>query len=233
MVLFTISCGKEGRCIAAFGDTASEFRELTGIKSIKVGEKFDVVLTCDSAEKEGIKIQYSEKLIDGVSATIENGQLILIDENRCNWLRNLQVRIPVKVNVRSLESIHLEGSATIDCRDTIPGTELRVMHNSVGLLRMLGRYGNIYGQSMNTGGAVLAGKGGIFSWSNENGSWVDARNLRAEDAYLFHYTQRDCYLQGRLIMDIKIYGSGNVYYKYPPQVRLSKEEKGEGRLLVF
>lgn len=219
--------------MAKFGDTATVFREIQGIRAVKVGEKFDVEFTCDSAEKEGVTFTYASNLIAGLETQFADGTLTLIDGNRCNWLRKLDVRVKAKVNVRRLDRLVMDGASNVDCTDTIPGTQLEILHNSVGYLRLLGRFGNIYGQSTNTGRTVLAGKGGVLSWSTENGSDLDARDLRAEDVYFFHYTARDCYLQGRLIMDIKVYGRGNVYYQNPPLNRFVKEERGEGRIIDY
>ena len=71
-----------------------------------------------------------------------------------------------------------------------------------------------------------------MAYSCEDGSYIDARAMGGDDVYLFHYTQRDDFVNPNQVLKVEVYADGNVFYKKPPSRIFSKKEYGKGKVLI-
>jgi hypothetical protein len=93
--------------------------------------------------------------------------------------------------------------------------------------------GTLSGSASNTGNIEFIGRALIFSFACEDGSWFNAENLDTDDAYVFHYTDRDIKITPRNIFEPHVWGNGNVYYRMPPKYKFNIEEHGRGKVILY
>lgn len=126
IVIITISaCAKkEGVCIKSAGKDSVKEIPLDFFNKLEVYDKIDVEIY---RSKESKAVLYSgANIIDGIGFSINNNTLILEDNNRCHWLRNLKQKPKVKLYLDSLESLIFMGAGNLTCYDTIPSKVLYI-----------------------------------------------------------------------------------------------------------
>ncbi|MCC7299273.1 MAG: DUF2807 domain-containing protein [Bacteroidia bacterium] len=231
MLILLGSCSKGPDFARSFGPEKTTSRTLDSFSSIWVSQKFDLYLTANKNKPRSIDITYGAHVIDKISSAINNGELRLKDLNHFNWVRNLNVRPKCTINLHQVTKLQIEGSCNVICLDTLQSNNLEIIMNGVGTHKMLLNCGQVFGSCTNSGNITMIGKGGVLAWTCENGSWIDASALKSFDAYIYHYTDRDIYVNPSIIFSANIYAKGNVYYYTEPWLRFEKKENGIGRVI--
>ena len=230
------SCKNGPDIFKPYGNNATVTRILPGFHTITVGQKFDLFITQDTNKPLQITISYSENLLDGIAATVKDGNLTIKDNNKENWVRKLDVQPTCTLNIRKIDHLTINGAAQVMCIDTIKVGQddwIEVQMNSVEHQEIRMKGGVLTGACNNTGNIYFEGVVNIFTFSCENGSWFDARNLSTSDAYVYHYTDRDIYISPKNIFGANVYGNGNIFYKTTPLFSFKKLETGKGRVLQY
>lgn len=196
------------------------------------GEKFDIELVQDSAKAGTIEITAGENVIKGYTTKVSNGELIIANDNKYNWVRKLQVRQKVVVYFESLNKIQINGSAKFTCRDTfINKNTLEINHGGLedADIKIKGDY--VFVNCTNTGGVNILGTCFLLSASVDDISYVNAYSLNAEKTYISSFSKDDSYIFGRNIVDIKLWGTGNIHYKDSSNTAVSIIDTGEGQVI--
>jgi hypothetical protein len=163
---------------------------------------------------------------------VSNGELIIANENKYNWVRKLQVRQKVVVYFNSLKHIQINGSAKFTCRDTFSNNNiLEISHGGLEDAEILVKGDYVFVNCTNTGGVTLAGKCFLFSASVDDISFVNSLKLNAEKCYITSFSKDDSYIFGRDILDIKLFGTGSIYYQDSTNTSLNIVDTGEGKAI--
>jgi hypothetical protein len=226
-----ISCSKGPGFLRSYGEDVTIVRALPAFRQFSVGEKFKIYLTQDTNLPEQITISYGSNLVDKIETKVNNSILEIKDANGYNWVRNLDVQPVCTLNVHHLDAIQLHGAAELECKDTIFSNNLRVDANGVGKHHLLVYCGTISGSCSNAGIVIFRGHGGVFAWSCENGAWIDASEMNSYDVYIYHYTERDIWVNPSSIFKVNVYNKGNVYYYRDPVLAFEKLELGSGKVI--
>jgi hypothetical protein len=198
---------------------------------LRVGQKFTVYVQSDTGKPEQISIRYGSNLLDEIKVNREDDFYVLEDENNFNWVRSFKVQPICTLNVHKLNALNIQGAASVTFLDTVYTDRVDVIMNSVEDQKLLFHCGNLYGNGVNAGHVEIAGQGTIFAWSCENGNSFDAKHLRTDDAYIYHYAARNVWVNPKNILEATVFGSGNIIYLKEPLVRLDKKESGVGRVI--
>lgn len=225
-------CAKGPDFARPFGHTASEERRLPSFTGLEIGERFRLFITSDTGLPESVTIHYGSNLLEGIETSVENGMLTIRDANNFNWVRSYKHAPTCTLNVHRLEKITLNGSAAVVCLDTLRADKIELNINSVEDQEFRVWCGQLYGGSSNSGRIRFSGQGTIFAWTSEDGSGLDAAELRCDDAYIFHYTDRDITVNPKNMLEAHAYGNGNIYYLREPALALKRFEFGRGKVLL-
>jgi hypothetical protein len=230
--LFFSNCKHADDLVTSYGEETTETRRVESFDKILAGEKFDIELVQDSAKAGTIEMTAGSNVIKGYTSKVRNGELIIANNNKYNWVRRLQVRQKVVVYFESLNKIQINGSAKFTCRDSIinKGT-LEINHGGLEDvdIRVKGDY--VFVNCTNTGGVNLKGHCFLFSASVDDISFVNAYNLNAEKTYISSFSKDDSYIFGRNIVDIKLWGTGNIHYKDGSNTTVNIIDTGEGQVI--
>lgn len=225
-------CAKGPDFARPYGETGMEKRRLPAFNGLEMGQRFRLYITCDTGAPESVTIYYGSNLLKDIETSVENGTLFIRDRNRFNWVRSYRYSPTCTLNVHRLDRITLNGAAAVVCLDTIRTDKLALNVNSVEDQQFRVRCGQLYGSSSNSGRITFAGQGTIFAWTSEDGSGLDASALHCDDAYIFHYTERDVRVNPKNLLEAHAYGNGNIYYLRAPAIALKKFEFGRGKVLL-
>lgn len=234
-VMTFIGCKKEqlDDCFSSTGKDKSIERPLKSFSKISVGDKFKVVLTQDTSQPERIIITGGENILEGISAEVDNGELVLSNCNTCNFVRSYKREITLQVFLHNLTELTIFGAASITSGDTLFLDSLRINHSALEDVDLtVNTSGEIFVESINSGGTRLAGKAFKLSGSIEEITDLDARHLVCKEVIFDSHSPLDCYINATEIIYVGIYGDGNIYYtKEPTQQKSVKDRTGQGDLL--
>jgi len=226
------SCKEGAQPWQSFGEIVQENRELTDFDKVRVRGKLLLYLFQDSSRDRSASITWGEHVINGMITEINSdGELLIEDRNSARWLRRLDTQAVCTLNVWGIRRIVIEDNVQVISLDTLKSAELEVQTVSTHPQKLKVDCGQLFGFIRGTGGMTFEGKGVIFSWSCEKGGAVDARNLESDDVYLWHFTQRDVWVNPQKQFEAYCFGEGNIYYEVEPGIRFIKSEQGSGRVL--
>lgn len=231
IVFFMDSCSKGPDYLKSYGIENEVYKELQGFSGIEVGQKFKIYLSNDTNRPESIKIKYGSHLQEKIEATVEQGILKISDKNHYNWVRNLNVHPICYINAHHINHLGLNGACTLVSLDSITESNLEIKMDGVGSHELHLNCGQVYGSCTNSGNITFRGWGGILAWSCENGGWIDARNMESADVYLYHYTDRDVFVNPGIIFKANLYGKGNAYFYRTPWLKFEISESGKGKAI--
>lgn len=226
------SCKQGAQPWESFGDIVQERRELLPFDKIRVRGKLLLYLYQDSNQQRSAVIHWGEHVLPGLVTEVnQEGELLIEDRNSARWLRRLDTQAVCSVNVWGIQSIIIEDNVQVEVLDTLNTPLLEVQTVSTHRQKIRTNCGQLFGFIRGTGSVIFEGKGVIFSWSCEKGGSVDARNLESDDVYLWHFTQRNVWVDPSKQFEAHCFGDGNIFYKKEPEIRFFKSEQGTGRVL--
>lgn len=229
-----ISCQKAGDLFKSYGEETTKTRNVGEFNRISAGEKFDVILVQDSSKAGTIEITAGKNVIDGYTTEVNNGELQIVNDNKFNWVRKLKVRQTVVAYFKDLNHIQINGSAKFSCRDSIyDKNELEISHGGLEDADLKIRSDYIYINCTNTGGVNLSGSCFLMSASIDDISFINAKNMNAQKCYISSFSRDDSYVNGSEVLEIKLYGSGDIYYRQNPVNILNIIDTGEGNAIQY
>ncbi len=229
-----IGCSQADDLFTSYGEEITVTRKVTDFTKIKAGEKFDILLVQDSTKAGTIELSAGKNVIDGYLTEVNNGELYINNSNKFNWVRKLQIRQKVVVYFKNLEELQINGSAKFSCADTINSkTSITIKHGGLEDADLMIKGDYIFVDCTNTGGVNLSGSCFLLSSSVDDISFVNSKNLVADKCYINSFSKDDSYVDGNSVMDIKLYGTGNVYYRTGNSATLTIEAKGTGKVLKY
>jgi len=113
-IIFTLFCllsckkNEDRACWKLRGKDAIKEYSLGDIESFRLGRNIRFVLIQDSTNK--VVIKTGENLINFIQVSQENGELVIQNENTCNFLRYGKNDVLVELHFSSLRRIYFEGS---------------------------------------------------------------------------------------------------------------------------
>lgn len=229
-----VACQQADDLFTSYGEVITVTRKVSDFTKIKAGEKFDIILIQDSLKAGTIELSAGKNVIDGYLTEVNNGELYINNSNKFNWVRKLQIRQKVVVYFKTLEELQINGSAKFTSQDTIVSkTSITIKHGGLedADLTIKGDY--IFVDCTNTGGVNLSGSCFLLSSSVDDISFVNSKNLIADKCYINSFSKDDSYVDGNSVMDIKLYGTGNVYYRTGINTSVTIDAKGKGKVIKY
>ncbi len=229
-----ISCNKENApdFIKSSGVVSSVIRPLGDFSKIAINHETDVILYPDTVNF--IEISYSKNLLPKIKTAIVNGELVIKDENKFNWVRKYGTRIKIKLHCKSFNLITINGDGSIKCKDTfrLNSTKIDVQHNGTNDVKLLVNADWLTFRCKNVGNLTVAGSCIIMAGTVEQTAAFIAPDFLISDAYFYSFSLSDSYFQAQNRMGISIFGKGNLFYKFEPLVFKDVLEKGSGKMIL-
>lgn len=110
-ILILESCGKESSCLKSSGDILKEVRSVGVITKIKMNDNINLILT--QSVETTLTVEASENLMPYIKTILNSGTLELINDNKCDFLRNYKKPINVYLSVPNLTEIDYNGKGNI------------------------------------------------------------------------------------------------------------------------
>lgn len=235
-ILFVfVSCKKENAfdCLKSNGAETIETRQLTGFNVIKVYDKIDLNITRGIEYK--VEVKAGKNIISNVHTEVKNEELIIKNENKCNFVRGYKKHITVNVTIPYLK---------------------RVENNSVGAVRLINNFvqDSIFLKAENSGDIYFDGAADYIRTSSRgNGDIYLSGQCKMLYVYMFGtnflYGQDltvstyafvesvsvgNCYVYApdNGTFEYNLWKSGNIYYRGNPlYINNFSDGSGKGKLI--
>jgi len=234
-----ISCKKSpspGDCFKVTGSLTNEDRVISGFHNVVLKNNVNLFLKNGVVNK--LTVEAGKNLLSKIKTEVnENGDLVLSNENRCNWIRNYNV--PVNVYLEFSGSIdtlfyasigdveNQEGADTLYfgdkfCIQIDEGAGDFDLNIKTGFLRLIFNYG--------TCNVNLAGKASIVSVFS--GAWgrVDITSIDCPKVWAINSSSNDMFLYASEELVATTQALGNIYIYGNPKVEFHQE--GEGKVIL-
>jgi hypothetical protein len=230
-LLLLFGCKKSCDCMKSTGSISIEERNLSPINSINVKNNVDVKFHYSNDYK--LTVRGGSNLLEKIETRIENGTLYIRNKNKCNWVRNFNPELEVNVWLPELSLIYVEdASADIVFEDTIPIKNFRLdSFSSIGNYKLKLK-GEIATLAIHNGAAdldALGSVGTLYLYGVGYGK-LNCEQLKTLNTYTDNQGTNDFYVNALNTLEVKISGSGNIYYKGNPP-NIVKREYGSGKLI--
>jgi len=234
MMFFGLSaCQKEGgSCFTNTGKIIRQDRQLSDFDSISLNDYVNLILTQDTMNL--VSVEAGQNIVDGITTTVIDRQLVIHNRNECNWLRSYTKPINVYVTVKNLWKVNYNSSGNL--------TTTNAIASDIFIVDAWGGCGSIdielkihegfFIQHMGTADFKLRGVCGINSVYAGDFGLFDCGDLQTGYTFIKNYGSNDCYVQASMFLDATIGSIGNIYYKGNPDT-LYTHIFGSGEILPF
>ncbi len=239
LLLLLLSCNSENApdCFQNAGDLVRVQVDVPDFSDITVFERLNLVLI--QGEEQSVEIESGELLLNEISATVEDGRLILRNDNGCNLFREyglstVYVKAPDINEVRSSTGLLISSEGVLNYPDirlvsesfsentseTTSGSfDLQLASQNVQLLANGIAYFRIRGTAENLNVFIAAGD-----------SRIEAEGLSATSVTVNHRGTNDILVNPQQRISGTIRGYGDVISVNRPE-EVMVEETFEGRLI--
>lgn len=237
IVLLFASCDNNNApdCFKNAGDiiekeiTVAPFTKITAFKNIE--------LIVTDALAQSVKIETGENLMDEIAVTVENGRLLINDNNGCNLTRDYGLT-KVYVSVPNLTEIRNSSQFTVRSNGVLNYPDLNLLSEddsgdfyNNGIFNLEVNANRIFIVINNTTTAYISGTTTNLRVYHASGDGrFEGRNLIADNVNVYHRGTNDIIVNPQLKLTANLLSTGDVISVTTPPV-LDIQEQFDGRVI--
>lgn len=237
-LLILLACDSENAndCFQTAGNMIQQEIEVESFNRILVNR--DITLIIKQATSQSVVIETGSNLINDVDVKVENNQLILTDNNTCNYVRDFGIT-KITVNTPTLTEIRTSTQYTVSSDGTLSFENLTLISENfnvpglftVGDFDLQVNSNNLNVLSNGLSSYYLNGTVNnlVLSFFAGDGRF-EGENLMAQNIEVFHRGSNDMVVNPQQSITGSIVATGNVIAKNEPPI-IEVEELFNGRLI--
>jgi hypothetical protein len=237
-LLILLACDSENAndCFQTAGNMIQQEIEVESFNRILVNR--DITLIIKQATSQSVIIETGSNLINDVDVKVENNQLILTDNNTCNYVRDFGIT-KITVNTPTLTEIRTSTQYTVSSDGTLSFENLTLISENfnvpglftVGDFDLQVNSNNLNVLSNGLSSYYLNGTVNnlVLSFFAGDGRF-EGENLMAQNIEVFHRGSNDMVVNPQQSITGSIVATGNVIAKNEPPI-IEVEELFNGRLI--
>jgi hypothetical protein len=225
-------CNKDdGVCVSTTGKVITQDRGSQPFHTVLVYDNINLFLTQDTAMNR-IMVEAGENLIDGITAVIDSGNLVLRNENSCNWLRSFEVPVNVYLTFTQLDTLIFRAAGNITCTNnwTNHSLCLDVIEGSGKIDLKVKAYDTFVIVRYGTTNITVTGNTEVATLISYSFGPLHAEDLISKFTYVSCYSSNDMWVTSSIDLAVEIGNIGNVYYRGDPAT-ISTNYLSSGRLI--
>lgn len=223
-------------CFQSAGSIMEQEIEVAPFEKIIVRERITLKIKQGATQK--VMVETGEHLINDISVTIVNNELIIENTNGCNLVRDYQlttvtVTVPELKEIRSSTGFDIRSIGVLEFDElTLFSENFQSDFNSTGDFYLDLDVNNLRLVSNNLSNFYLSGhvENAGLEWYSGDGQ-LFAQELEIQNAQIFHRGSNNWQLDVKQNIAGSIVGYGDVILESAP-ASINVEETWEGRLLI-
>ena len=231
MLCMIPGCAKDGGvCISTSGQVIQQARNIPDFNQIDLQDNVNLIITTDSVNQ--VIVEAGKNIISGITTNVVDRQLLIRNNNKCNWFRDYNKPINVIVSSHSLWKIIYHGSGNISTSGTLKQDSLSLeVWGGCGTINLsLDLWQGSFSLNMGTVDFRLHGVCAITSVYSGDYGLYDARDMKTGYTFITNKGSNDCYVQAVNDLEATIGSIGNIYYKGEPK-SINIKINGSGKVL--
>lgn len=237
LVLFACNSEDANDCFQTSGEIIQQEVTVSSFERILVNR--DIELIIKTAPDYKVTIETGENLLNDVTAEVINGQLILIDNNNCNYVRDYGIT-KVYVEAPNLTEIRTSSQYTISSNGILGYDSLTLFSEdynggsefTIGDFRLTVDCNTLNVTSNNLSFFYIDGTvETLFVGFYSGVGRFESENLIAQNVIVFHRSSNDIVVNPQQSLTGELRGTGNlISVNQPPIVGVERFYNGE---LIF
>jgi hypothetical protein len=226
-------CSKEnGVCFTNSGQVIFQPRTVEHFDSISLNDNVNLILTMSPVNT--VQVEAGKNIILGITTEVVDNQLIIHNQNSCNWLRSYNSPINVHVSTNNLCNIMYNGSGDVRSSGilTLDSLKVEVWGGSGTIDLSLDVWKGNFSLNMGAADFRLRGVSAYTSVYAANYGLYDGRDLETRYTFITNKGSNDCYVKATNTIEITIESIGDVYYTGNPAT-IKENISGSGRAIPF
>ena len=233
LAVFLTGCSEDGGfdCLMPTGDMKRELRVVSPYHFIELHDNINLILTQDTLVNS-LEVEAGENLMPGITTEVEQGRLVIRNENTCNWVRKFDIPINVYISFTSLDTIIFRAAGDLTCTTTWQNDSIQfdVWEGAGRIDLKLDVFKSRINVHYGVVSVLVSGFSQVNYISNKGYGPIDARDLLTKYSYLSTMSPNDCFIWAVNEIGVTIDNIGNVYYKGDPPV-INRQLNGSGQLI--
>lgn len=235
LCLAIVGCNKPGApdCFKSAGEYSADVR-LQGveIESLDIADLF-ITEIYPTEEEPSVVVLGPNNLIEEIETHYENGELTIRNNSTCDWVRDLSIRMKVRVFTSSLNHIKYNGTGGLSFADTMTTPYFRFDSNQ-GV-----QDAHLLLNSDSTEIVIQEGQCNVFlegraeklSIFNQGLGKVMASACESEVVLCHNASPNRMEVRSNFYLYAKIVSSGDIAYRGDPDVQLDVDPSATGQLI--
>jgi len=226
------SC-EDDECLKGSGDFSRETRQITeAFSSIEINDNLNVDIYIDGSNY--LEIEGGENVISHVKSYVAEKTLKLENNNSCNFLRNFDQDLKLKLHLKTLSSLYYNGSGTVVMKDTAKVDQFYFFADQgTGSLRLLVKCHRI--DASLKGGLtdieLIGDAYTSFIYLSES-CVVNSKAFITEVSDIYNESTGDCTVNATVRLNGYILRIGNIVYLGHPDIHYYITT-GEGKFMPY
>lgn len=233
-VLIIASCDNSNApdCFKTEGDTIEKEFTVTQFTKITAFKNIELIIT--EALNYSVKVETGDNLIDNVSVSVEDGRLLLKDENNCNLTRDYNTT-KVYVSAPNLTEIRNSSQFTVRSIGTLNYPDLNLYsedyngdfyNNGIFNIEVNANSLNIVINNSTTN--FISGMVTNLKVNHASGDGrFEGRNLIAQNVVVYHRGSNDIIVNPQASLTANLVSTGNVIaVNTPPIININQQFNG-------
>lgn len=199
----------------------SDFRE------IELNDKINLILTYDSVES--ISVEAGENLLSDIILAVRDNNLIINDNNKFKWSRDLDYSINVYISRTNLDRITYYGAGNILSTNTWKSERFSIdSWTGIGTIQMSldAGYTELIIRTANAD-IKLSGKSKSTSIYCADYGTLDLKEFESEEINMNYRSIRSSTIYATKILNADILYKGDVYYRGTPVIKSAFSSTGK------
>lgn len=234
VLLLLTACSKDNRfaCFTSSGEEITQARVLSVFKNIRLVGK--VTVTIRQGNEQAVEVIGGQNIIKNIKTKVVNGELLIDDENSCNFVRGYNREIKVNITIPYLYELINESVSNIYLSD-FHLDSLYVKAGGSGDNHISGSFNGVRISSHGNGDVFLSGGTEALAIYMNGENFIHALDFKVY-GYLFlaHISLGNCHinLTETDLFNYSIKSAGNIYYRgQTKSIEGTIETGAKGRLL--
>lgn len=212
-------------CLKSTGNTSEESRSVGFFHRILVKDNIDIRLVEGSPGM--LKVRGGRNLFPKIKTDLRGTELIIENQNTCNWVRDYHSRIEVEIGIASSTlTIDHDGYGDV-IGDLLAVDSLLIDAEGASDYRLHFEGQYLFINSESHGDFSVGGTTDSLNIALKRFSSLHAFGLVAQEGRVLHQGEKDLEVHVQSSMKVIINSVGNVYYKGEPELIVERVASGE------
>lgn len=211
----TLTAQESKMTVVGNGNIIKEKRDISDFTKLSVSGSFEVSLTSSDTQK--ICLEGDENILAIIDTKVVNGMLTIATQNNINVRPSRTNKIKIKVPVRLLDEISLNGCGSITSKNTITRMKLKVSLDGPGSIDLGLNTTDAFALIMGSGSIELSGTTEKFDCRIVGAGAINAYDLEAKHVAAAISGSGDAKVNSTLALKGRIIGTGNIAFAGEPK----------------